>query len=160
MAFKGVNHLALVTNDLNKTVRFYRDLLGMPLLGTLAGEAAGQPFRHYFFGMGSNGLIAFFEWPDVELPARKDAGVPASGRHFDHVSITVESEEELLGLQARIRAAGVSTSDVVDHGIIHSLYFEDPNGISLEFSVWVQAYDERPVYADPNPVAAVLEPVA
>ena len=108
MGYCGVNHLALVTNDMEKTVRFYRDTLGMRVVGTLAGGTGDQRMRRYFFSLGPGSCLAFFEWPGVELPQRKDSGVPASGRSFDHVSIGVDSEETLLDLQRRAREAGVS----------------------------------------------------
>lgn len=156
MTYQGINHLALITNDMDKTVRFYRDVLGMPLVGTIGGDIGGVPTRHYFFGIGERSTIAFFEWQDVELPPRKDSGVKGSGRNFDHVSINVESEDALLALQRRGRDQGVPVSEVVNHGFVHSVYFEDPNGISLEFSYMAGTYEE-PFYGDPEPVAAVRE---
>ena len=156
MEYRGVNHLALVTNDMDKTVRFYRDILGMRVVGTI-GEVGGQRTRHYFFSLGPGSCLAFFEWPWVELPPRKDTGVPASGRHFDHVSISVDSEETLLKLQQQVREARVPASDIVDHGILHSIYFEDPNGISLEFSVWKQDIEKEPMFNDEDPVSALRQ---
>ena len=107
MEYRGVNHVVLVTDDMDKTVRFYRDFLGMPVVATLGGEADGQHMRHYFFGLGPQSCIAFFEWPGVELAAPKKAGEPASGREFDHVSISVDSEESLSDLQRRAREKGI-----------------------------------------------------
>jgi catechol 2,3-dioxygenase-like lactoylglutathione lyase family enzyme len=155
MKYQGVNHLAMVTNDMEKTVRFYRDVLGMDVVGTIGGEVGGEPMRHYFFSLGTGSCIAFFEWTDVELPASKPSGEPASGRQFDHVSIGVASEKDLLGLQKRARAAGVPASDLVDHGAMRSIYFEDPNGISLEFSVWMQDLEKEPMFKDQNLVPAL-----
>ena len=157
MEYRGVNHVVLVTNDMEKTVRFYRDVLGMPVVGTIGGEAGGKPMRHYFFSIGPGSCIAFFEWPGVELPPRKDAGIPASGRQFDHLSISMDSEESLLELQRRAREAGVPASDVVDHGVSHSIYFEDPNGITLEFAVWTRDIAKEPMYGDENPVPALRQ---
>ncbi len=157
MSYQGVNHLALVTNDMEKTVRFYRDVLGMPVVGTVGGDIGGKPMRHYFFGIGPRSSIAFFEWQGVELPPRKDSGVPASGRSFDHVSINVDSEETLLALQRRAREHGVPASDVVDHGMVDSIYFEDPNGISLEFSFAKKDLEREPSFRDPNPVPALRD---
>jgi hypothetical protein len=55
-------------------------------------------------------------------------------------------------------------TDVVDHGIMRSIYFSDPAGIALEASFWVTDATGRPsdygdsrLYADPDPVPAVLE---
>ena len=60
--FNGVNHLAFVAGDMDKTVRFWRDLLGMRLVATI-----GEPgFRHYFFELSETDTVAFFEWGGVE----------------------------------------------------------------------------------------------
>ena len=99
--------------------------------------------------------MSFFEWPGVELPARKDAGVPAAGRQFDHVTIGVDSEETLIAIQKRARKAGVEASDIVDHGIARAIYFEDPNGISLSFAVWTRDLETEPAYYDTEPVPAM-----
>ena len=157
MEYRGVNHLVLVTNDMDKTVRFYRDILAMPVVGTMAAGVGDERIRHYFFSLGSGSCVAFFEWPDAELPPTKASGVPASGRNFDHVSICVASEEALLNLQKRAREAGVPASDVVDHGFVRSIYFEDPNGISLEFSVWEMDLEKDPMFRDSDPVPALRQ---
>ena len=157
MGYCGINHLALVTNDMDKTVRFYRDVLGMPVVGTLGGELGGKPFRHYFFSMGANGTIAFFEWKDAKLPERKESGMPSTGRNFDHVSINLESMDELVDLQTRVRGLGVPASEIIDHGMLKSIYFEDPNDISLEFSVWMRDIVKEPSLKDPSPVPAMAE---
>lgn len=158
--YRGVNHLAMITDDMDKTVRFYRDVLGMKVVGTVGGVFDGKRMRHYFFSLGPASTIAFFEWPDIELPPRKDSGVPATGRNFDHVSINVESEEVLRQVQERVRSHGVDATDFVDHGMVKSIYFEDPNGISLEFSVWMINMHENPMFKDPEPVAALTEVIA
>lgn len=153
LSFQGVNHVALVTNDMDKTVRFYCDVLGMRLVGTLAN----LPYRHYFFSLGAGSTFAFFEWSDVELPPRKDTGIPESGRQFDHVSFGVASEDDLRAAQQRLRAAGWSVSDIIDHGIVRSIYFEDPNNITVELSVWTHDMERDPVFEDPEPVPAARE---
>jgi len=87
----------------------------------------------------------------------KPAGEPGSGRQFDHLSFNMASYEELLDLRDRLSAAGVEVTRIVDHQFIHSIYFNDPNGISLEASVWLVDPDNEVAYADPNPVPAVKE---
>ncbi len=84
--WRGVHHLALVTPDMDATVRFYVGVLGMPLVATLR---AG-PMRHYFFELGPGNTIAFFEVPDAETFS-KPAGAPSSRAiQFDHVSFAVD----------------------------------------------------------------------
>jgi len=138
--FNGINHLAMATADMDKTIRFWRDLLGMRLVAGL-----GEPgYRHYFFQISNHDLIAFFEWPDVEPMARKDHGRPVKGPFiFDHVSFGVDTEDELWELVDKFEAAGFHVSDMIDHGFIHSIYAHDPNGIPIEFSCDVKGIDIR-----------------
>lgn len=154
--FNGVNHLAMTTGDMDKTIRFWRDLLGMRLVAGL-----GSPgYRHYFFEISPNDLIAFFEWEGVEPMVKKEHGRPVSGRFgFDHVSFGVEEEEDLWKLKAKLEAAGFPVSEVIDHGFIHSIYAYDPNNIPIEFSHNVNGIDIRktPRMGDTQPAKAALE---
>ena len=93
------------------------------------------------------------------MPLRKDAGVPASGRQFDHVTIAVDSEKALLEIQERARAAGIPVGDVVDHGFARVFFFEDHNGITLAFALLTQDLDQEPAFYDDDPVPA-LQPKA
>ena len=154
--YNGINHLAMATGDMDKTIRFWRDLLGMRLVAGL-----GRPgFRHYFFEISDSDLIAFFEWPDVGSVPEKDHGEPVSGPFiFDHVSFGVETEDDLWELKDKLSAAGFGVSDVIDHGFIHSIYAFDPNGIPIEFSHNVESVDVRknPQMADTTPSEVAQE---
>jgi catechol 2,3-dioxygenase-like lactoylglutathione lyase family enzyme len=154
--FNGINHLAMATGDMDRTIRFWRDLLGMRLVAGL-----GQPgYRHYFFEISEDDLVAFFEWPGVEMAPHKDHGRPVTGPFiFDHVSFGVETEEDLWRLKDKLSAAGFRVSDVIDHGFIHSIYAFDPNGIPIEFSHNVEGVDVRkhPQMADSTPSAITRE---
>ena len=160
--WRGVNHLALVTADMDATTRFYVGALGARLVATI-----GTPtFRHYFFEVGNGNTIAFFEYRGVELDQfAKPAGIPhPRASQFDHVSLALADEEALLELRDRLKRADCEVTDVVDHGIMHSIYFTDPNGIALEASWWVLDATGRPAdygdttqFADPDPVPAVRE---
>lgn len=148
--FNGINHLAMATGDMDKTIRFWRDLLGMRLVAGL-----GQPgYRHYFFEISKTDLIAFFEWSGVKAVAEKVHGMPVKGPFiFDHVSFGVETEDDLWELKDKLSAAGFEVSDVIDHGFIHSIYAYDPNGIPIEFSHNVEGIDVRkhPAMMDVRP---------
>ena len=138
--YNGINHLAMATGDMDKTIRFWRDLLRMRLVAGL-----GKPgYRHYFFEISEYDLIAFFEWPGVAAVEEKDHGRPIKGPFiFDHVSLGVETEEGLWELYDKLQAAGFWVSEMIDHGFIHSIYTFDPNGIPIEFSCNVEDVDLR-----------------
>ena len=160
--WRGINHLALVTTDMDATVRFYQGVLGARLVATI-----GTPeFRHYFFEFGPQNTVAFFEYANIALDTfAKPAGVPdPRAVQFDHLSFNLPDEDALLALRDRLKSAECGVTDVVDHGFIRSIYFTDPNGIALEASWWVLDATGRPadygddrLFADPNPVSAVRE---
>ena len=156
MRFTGINHLALATGDMDATIRYWRDLLGLRLVAGL-----GRPgYRHYFFEIAPQDMIAFFEWPDVEPIPDKDHGAPVRGPFaFDHVSLGLADEDALWELRARLEAAGFWVSEVVDHGFIRSLYSFDPNNIAVEFSVPAPGVDLRrnPVMADSEPTSCARQ---
>jgi catechol 2,3-dioxygenase-like lactoylglutathione lyase family enzyme len=160
--WRGINHVALVTTDMDATVRFYHGVLGARLVAHLGNEA----LRHYFFEIGPGNTIAFFEYPGLHLePFAKPAGVPdPRAVQFDHISLNLPDENALLHLRSRLKDAGCEVTDVVDHEFIRSIYFSDPNGIALEASWWVTDATGRDgdfgddiLFSDPDPVPAARE---
>jgi catechol 2,3-dioxygenase-like lactoylglutathione lyase family enzyme len=160
--WRGVNHLALITDDMDATVRFYQGVLGAQLVAHLGNES----FRHYFFEFGPGCTIAFFEYRGLQLDTfAKPAGVPdARAVQFDHLSLNLPDERALLLVRDRLKQADCGVTDVVDHGFIRSIYFTDPSGIALEASYWVTDatgrdadYGDPALYSDPDPVPAVAE---
>ena len=150
--FNGVNHLAFATGNMDETIRYWRDLLGMRLVAGL-----GQPgYRHYFFELSESDLVAFFEWDGVKPIPKKDHGAPVRGPWaFDHVSFGVETQDDLWALKDIIAAAGFWVSDVIDHGFIYSIYSFDPNGIPIEFS-----WNKTGVDVRANPMMGDIQPTA
>ena len=145
--YNGIHHLAMVTGDMDKTIRFWRDLLGMRLVAGLGKSG----YRHYFFEISPQDLIAFFEWPGVQPVDEKEHGYPVKGPFiFDHIAFGVESDDDLWGIKDRLEAAGIEVSEVISHGFIYSIYTYDPNGIPIEFSADVAGVDIRrnPVMKD------------
>ena len=161
--FRGINHLALVCQDMARTVEFYRDVLGMPLIKTV--ELPGGMGQHFFFDCGGGDALAFFWFadapphaPGIAAPAnRPDKGELASAHgSMNHVAFNVP-EAVIESYVERLRAAGVPCSDLANHddsewGIskdmhpgvfVRSIYFQDPDGILLEFAAWT-----RPLTAD------------
>lgn len=157
-----MHHLALVTADMDATVRFWHGVLDARLVTTLATPA----FRHYFFEVAPGNTVAFFEYQDQPLDQfSKPAGIPyAKAAQFDHLSMHLSDEEALLRLRDRLKSHGCGVTDVVDHGFLRSIYFNDNNGIALEASWWTLDPTGRPVdygddrlFSDTNPVPAVRE---
>ena len=158
--WSGINHLALVTPDMDATVRFFVGVLGMRLVATtMAG-----PMRHYFFEMGPRNTVAFFEVKGAETFAKPAGGPTDRAIQLDHISFDVPDEHALEMLRKRLLAAGSEVTEVVDHGFIRSVYFTDPNGIALEASWWTldatgreADYGDTRLFLDSNPVPAVVE---
>jgi len=152
---KGINHLAFITPDLEATVRFYRDLLGIELFAGIGHDG----YRHYFFRLGDGTTqIAFFAYEGASAMERKFPGDRTDKPlGFDHVSFTVESREELFALKDRLQAAGVHVHGAVDHGIFWSIYFYDPNNIPLEATWDFMEVVEAPAVVDDEPLDIVAE---
>jgi catechol 2,3-dioxygenase-like lactoylglutathione lyase family enzyme len=139
---RGLHHLALNTEDMKMTIDFYSGVLGMPLvhalkvppgLGTGPGNRGNPPFenlRHYFFDMGGDSLLAFFEMPK----GAKTQGDRDALAAMQHCSFAV-TEERFHTLCARLEDAGVALTGPIPVGAgTWSVYFFDPNGIRLELS--------------------------
>lgn len=153
MHLTGINHLAFITGDMVKTIRFYRDLLGMELVAGI-----GHPgYRHYFFRCG-NTQVAFFEYDGAKPMEFKDHGAPTTlPLGFDHVSFTVGSRADLFAVKDKLEAAGFEVSGAVDHGIIWSIYFHDPNNIPLEMSWDILELMKAPAMDEVDPLDIVAE---
>jgi len=154
--FTGIHHVALVTGDMETTVRFWRDLLGLKLALCMGEEGR----RMYFFEVSENNFLSFFEWPGVERTSYKVPGVPVKGPFlFDHLSLGLENDDLLWDLAESLIAAGFFVSNVMDHGFVKAFYTYDPNGIPLEFCVEDKDINvrERPLMLDENAPPTALE---
>lgn len=167
MKITGVNHLALVCRDMAETVRFYTEILQMPLVKTVALPDGGQ---HFFFDCGGGSCLAFFWWPDVPPAAPGVASVkafPAEAKtavgSMNHVAFSVD-EADLDACLARLQAAGVPVFPmVVNHDdsemgvarklhpgvFVRSVYFTDPNGIMMELAAFTRAFVPGDVRHEP-----------
>ena len=145
MSHKGFSHIGLSTLDLDKTREFYEDVLGFkPVIADTIKIKEGGRIRHIFFDTGRGQLIAFMEPHGVpEVPAEYDAGinrglgVPAG---FYHFAFDAGSEAALADKRDELRAKGVEVTDIVDHEWCKSIYFKDPNGLSLEYCCVVRDF--------------------
>ena len=139
----GVHHTARPTWKLGQTVRFYRDLLGLPLVHAISARGWGPEdhadFLHFFFDSGNGSTIAFFYYigttaPEFVMP-RDDYRYRAT-----HTAWRVTSRENLLATRAKVEAAGIEVKYQIRHEVIESIYFDDPNGYSLEVTWQVRPF--------------------
>lgn len=174
MKITGVNHLALVCRDMAQTVRFYTEILQMPLVKTVALPDGGQ---HFFFDCGGGSCLAFFWWPDVPPAAPGVASVKAFPTEaktavgsMNHVAFSVD-EADLDACLERLQAASVPVFPmVVNHDdsemgvarklhpgvFVRSVYFTDPNGIMMELAAFTRAFGPDDVRHEPACATAVV----
>lgn len=133
---RGVDHLALVTDDMPATMEFYTKVLRMQLVHVRRvpyEQDRGQPpyenLRHYFFNMGNDSFLAFFEYP--KGLDRSDRDLPGG---MQHLAFHVE-RDRFDGLCEHVKSCGVDLVGPVHlGGRFWSAYFFDPNGIRLELA--------------------------
>ena len=118
---RGVHHTALLCSDVERTVRFYQDLLEFPLTDIFENRDY-KGSNHFFFDIGNGNLLAFFDFPGLDLGPYAEV---LGGLH--HISISVEPEtwERLKG---KLDAEGIPYL----HESGTSIYFSDPDGARLE----------------------------
>jgi catechol 2,3-dioxygenase-like lactoylglutathione lyase family enzyme len=118
---RGVHHCALLSSDVERTIRFYQDVLGFPLT-ELFENRDYEGSTHFFFDIGNGNSLAFFDFPGLGLD---DYAEVLGGLHHLAISIEPSTWEVLRG---RLAEAGVETMEVGGS----SLYFSGPDGERLE----------------------------
>ena len=179
---RGVNHIALVCKDMAATVRFYRDVLGMPLTKTL--ELPGGLGQHFFFDIGNGDSLAFFWFagaPAAQPGASSPRALPGHGDivtahgSMNHLAFNVPAEKFDAYVDL-LKAKGVAVSPVLNHDnspagvnatvtddvFVRSVYFFDPDGVCLEFACWTTTFGPEdiahaPRRADGRPDASVID---
>jgi len=159
LEYKGVHHMALVCQDMEKTVDFYTNTMDMELVkGFDLGGGYGQ---HFFFDMGGDNLLAFFWFADAGKAAPgvasaanllgKGKSISSAHGSMNHVAFHAPLEK-IEAFRANLMAKGVECSEMVNHvdvetnpgetrssqevedsTWVRSFYFLDPDGIMLEF---------------------------
>src|SRR3954469_21143243 len=118
---RGLHHTALISGDVERTVRFYQDMLGFPLTELI--ENRDYPgSSHFFFDIGNGNLIAFFDFPGLDVGPYAEV---LGGLHHMAISVDPERWQELV---QRLTDAGVQHE--VHSGV--SVYFRDPDGARIE----------------------------
>jgi catechol 2,3-dioxygenase-like lactoylglutathione lyase family enzyme len=118
---RGLHHTALICSDVERTVRFYQEILEFPLSEMI--ENRDYPgSSHFFFDIGNGNLLAFFDLPGLDLGPYAEV---LGGLHHVAISVPPDRWEHLVD---NLEAAGV---EHVVHSSV-SVYFRDPDGARLE----------------------------
>jgi len=142
---RGVDHAAFPTFDAVGTVRFYRDVLGFPVVHSICAAGWGPEdhpdFIHFFFDIGNDDRIAFFYYfglPQLaahgkgDVYARFDENTPDWFVRSRHLAIHVDSEDALLEYRRRLDLSDWPVEMQIQHETIESIYTHDPNGYMVE----------------------------
>jgi catechol 2,3-dioxygenase len=138
MQVRELGHIVLYVSDLDRSVAFYRDLLGWPAV------ASPEHFRAMMFTTGRthHELLLIEVGPDAApIPRGRRVGMY-------HFGVRVgESDDELRAVLEELRARPdlVTIVGSADHGVTHSLYVLDPDGNEIELYIDVPDVD----WADP-----------
>jgi glyoxylase I family protein len=125
----GLHHVTVICRDVQRSVDFYRNLLGMRVVRQTVNDD-DEGARHLYFGdeRGRPGtLVTCLEYPRLE--AGKVG--PGSTHHF---ALAVDSLEELHAWRDYLASRGVPCTEVMDRGPYSSVYLRDPDGHIVELA--------------------------
>jgi catechol-2,3-dioxygenase len=151
MEVKELGHIVLYVRNLQRSVAFYRDVLGFRMIG--GGEDLGIPAAMFSSPSGRTHHELFL------IEVGDDAPGPPPGRRHGlyHFGLKIgDSDDELREALERLRQAGVEMVGTADHTVTHSLYILDPDGNEIELYVDVPGVDWR---SDPALVASPIRPL-
>jgi catechol 2,3-dioxygenase-like lactoylglutathione lyase family enzyme len=118
---RGLHHAAVMCADVERTIRFYQDVLEFPLTDIFENRDY-KGSNHFFFDIGNGNLLAFFDFPGLDLGPYAEV---LGGLH--HIAISVEPAK-WERLKAKLDDAGVPYQ--MESGT--SIYFRDPDGTRME----------------------------
>lgn len=152
----GVNHVAVLTEDLDRLISFYRRVFG----AEIGFDMEEDGLRHAMIDLGNGAALHPFQVPDNP----HGRGVPAvfERGHLDHVALNVADVATFEELRDRLVADGASDGTVTDFGMVRSVSFRDPDGAECEIAVWCddvppRRFEDRIVEAHP-PKGSALAP--
>src|SRR5712692_3677688 len=121
----GVNHLALICSDIERTIEFYTEVLGFPLTELFQNRDLASS-THFFFDIGHGNRLAFFDFPEYPMPPTQES---VGGMH--HLAISVDPDR-FEGIRQRLQERGIANLGPEHVG--DSLYFHDPDGALIEIT--------------------------
>ena len=144
MTISGIHHVAYRCRDAKETVQWYAKMLNMNFVLAIAEDHVPStkepdPYMHVFLDAGAGNILALFELPSKPPMGRE----PNTPDWVQHIALKVKDRAELLAYKEHLEGNGVAVLGVTDHGVFHSIYFFDPDGICLEFASWTRVIDPK-----------------
>lgn len=118
----GFNHVAILTDDLDRLERFYRDVFGV----TDVFDMTFGDVHHRLLRVGDQSVLHAFE-----MEAPEPAPTFRRGR-VDHVALNVNERDDFEHFRERLVDAGASNGEITDFGVLLSVSFQDPDGLACE----------------------------
>ena len=164
---RGLNHVAMVCKDMNRTVDFYTNVLGMKLVKSI--DLPGGVGQHFFFDAGGGQCFAFFWFTeaqdrapgisnpraniDPETVFSDPTAITSSHGSMNHFAFDI-APDKIEAYRQKLIDKGVKVSpimhhdnsetqeahEVTDNVWVSSIYFQDPDGIVLEFAAWQREF--------------------
>jgi catechol 2,3-dioxygenase-like lactoylglutathione lyase family enzyme len=131
----GFNHIAILTEDLDRLLRFYEGIFGVEVPAAWNVDEPGV--RHAMIDIGHGAALHAFE-SDGNPWATGSLTMFERG-HIDHLAINVADIDTFTEVRRRLVAAGASDGTITDFGMVWTLSFEDPDGLDAEVALWRDA---------------------
>ena len=129
MLTRGVNHIAVLTHDLDRFIEFYTGVFGLEVVFT----ESRPTFRHAILRTGADSWLhpaeVFGNSYGVASPAMFQRG------HLDHLALAADSPSAFDVLRERLVARGATDGFIDDLGSFHALWFTDPDGMRGELTL-------------------------
>lgn len=142
----GINHIAITVKDIEATHRFYTEAMGFELVKVEVNQQNGGFARHVFYSTGSDedALIAFWDvanvpgYENVRTDLNRDLGLDPMMNHF---AFQADDMADMHKRKQRLLDFGRDVLEI-DHGWIHSVYTEDPDGNVVEFALLTKPFTD------------------
>jgi catechol 2,3-dioxygenase-like lactoylglutathione lyase family enzyme len=133
MLLKGLNHVAVITNDSDRLQRFYQEVFDALVLRDGSEFPEGEGPRLTIIKIGDWAELNVFE---ISGNTEADRQTPMFGRgRLDHLALQAESFEAFVEIRDRLIAHGAADDFVTDFGGMLSIFFRDPDGLECEVCV-------------------------
>ncbi len=133
MLLKGLNHVAIITNDATRLMSFYRDVFDAEVVRDGSEFPDGKGPRLSIIKIGDWSELNVFQ---IEGNNEADRQTPMFGRgRIDHMAVQADSIDAFEAIRERLMARGAADDFVTDFGPMLSLFFRDPDGLECEVCV-------------------------